>query len=121
MTQITQIFLEGESSTLNIRFWEEIRVTNKRQKIRCEASKARIFTFNKIKRLRYVYVTHKPLKDTHKENTPSNKTEALTKSINMYVWVIGASNQLFIRGSYNQIKFSKKKMKQSVAKFLSLW
>ena len=109
MTQITQIFLEGESSTLNIRFWEEIRVTNKRQKIRYEASKARIFTFNKIKRLRYAYVTHKPLKDTHKENTPSNKTEALTKSINMYVWVIGASNQLFIRGSYNQIKFSKKK------------
>ena len=34
------------------------------------------------------------------ENTPSNKTEALTKSKNMYIWVIGTLNQLFIRGSY---------------------
>ena len=40
------------------------------------------------------------LKDTHMENTPSNKTEALTKSKNMYIWAIGALNQLFIRGSY---------------------
>ena len=40
------------------------------------------------------------LKDTHMENTPSNKTEALTKSKNMYIWAIGTLNQLFIRGSY---------------------
>ena len=39
-------------------------------------------------------------KDTHMENTPSNKTEALTKSKNMYIWAIGTLNQLFIRGSY---------------------
>ena len=28
------------------------------------------------------------LKDTHKENTPSNKAEAFTKSMNMYIWEI---------------------------------
>ena len=39
------------------------------------------------------------LKNTHKENAPSNKTRALTKSMNIYIWEIGASNQLFIRYS----------------------
>ena len=28
-------------------------------------------------------------KDTHRENAPSNKTEALIKSMNMYIWAIG--------------------------------
>ena len=28
------------------------------------------------------------IKDTHKEETPSNKTEALTNSMNMYIWAI---------------------------------
>ena len=31
--------------------------------------------------------------------TPSNKTEVLTKSMNMYIWAIGTLNQLFIRSS----------------------
>ena len=43
------------------------------------------------------------------ENTPLNKTEAVTKSMNMYIWVIGILNQLFIKDSYTQIKFSKKR------------
>ena len=47
------------------------------------------------------------LKDTHSENTPSNKIEVLTKSMNMYIWSIGILNQLFIRDSCIQIKFSK--------------
>ena len=38
-------------------------------------------------------------KDTHKEKAPSNKTPALTKSTNMGIWVVGTTNQLFIRGS----------------------
>ena len=38
-------------------------------------------------------------KDTHREKTSSNKTPALTKITNMGIWVVGASNQLFIRGS----------------------
>ena len=42
-------------------------------------------------------------KDSHWENTPSNRTEALTKSINMHIWTIGLLNQLFIRDSYTQI------------------
>ena len=48
------------------------------------------------------------LKDTPRTNTPSNKFQALTKSINMDIWIIDTLNQLFIRGSYTQIKFSKK-------------
>ena len=28
--------------------------------------------------------------------------------MNMYIWAIGTLNQLFIGGSYTQIKFSKK-------------
>ena len=39
------------------------------------------------------------LKDTNMEKTPSNKTSALTKSTNMGIWVVGTSNQLFVRGS----------------------
>ena len=46
--------------------------------------------------------------DTHRENTPSNKIDALSTSINIYIWAIDVLNQVFIRGSYNQIKFSKK-------------
>ena len=38
-------------------------------------------------------------KDTHREKAPSNKTPALTKSTNMGIWVVGTTNQLFIRGS----------------------
>ena len=37
------------------------------------------------------------------ENTLSKKTEALTKSMNMDILVIGTLNQVFIRGSYTQI------------------
>ena len=33
------------------------------------------------------------------KKTPSNKTLAHTESRNMGIWVVGISNQLFIRGS----------------------
>ena len=49
----------------------------------------------------------KALKDTHRENPVINKTQALTKSMNMDIWVIGTLNQQFIRGSYTEIKFPK--------------
>ena len=42
-------------------------------------------------------------KDTHREKASSNKIPALTKTIN--IWVVGTSNQLFIRGSYTETKF----------------
>ena len=41
----------------------------------------------------------KIFKDTHREKAPSNETTALTKSTNMDIWVIGTTNQLFVRGS----------------------
>ena len=34
-----------------------------------------------------------------RKKTPSNKTPALTNGRNMDIWVLGTSNQLFIRGS----------------------
>ena len=64
------------------------------------------------KYLKYAHRS-KHLKDTHTE------TEALTKSMNMYIWVIGTLNQLFIGGSYNQVNLQK--MKGSVAKVYLLW
>ena len=39
------------------------------------------------------------LKDTHREKAPSNKTQAVTKSMNMGIWVVDTSNQLCITGS----------------------
>ena len=36
-------------------------------------------------------------KDTHWVKAPSNKTPELTESRDMGIWVVGTSNQLFIR------------------------
>ena len=41
----------------------------------------------------------KRFKDTHKEKAPSNRTPTLSKSMNMGIWVVGTSHQLFTRGS----------------------
>ena len=49
-------------------------------------------------------------KDTHREKASSNKTPALSESMNMDIWVVGASNQLFIAGSYPKTIFSKKEL-----------
>ena len=46
--------------------------------------------------------------NTHRQNALANKTQALTKSMDIYTWVISALNQLFIRRFYTEIKFSKK-------------
>ena len=40
------------------------------------------------------------LKDTHRDKAPSNKSPVLTKSMNMDGWVVGASDQLFVRFFY---------------------
>ena len=45
----------------------------------------------------------------HREKATSNKTLALTKSTNMCICIVGTSNKLFMRGSLNETKFSKKK------------
>ena len=42
------------------------------------------------------------------EKTSSNKTPALTKRLNIDIWVVGTSNQLFIKGYQTETKFSKK-------------
>ena len=44
------------------------------------------------------------MKDIHKENALTNKTQVLT---NMGIWVTSTLNQLFTRGSYTEVKFSK--------------
>ena len=48
--------------------------------------------------------------DTHREKVPLNKIPASTKSMNMSIWVVGTSNQLFIRGSSTKSKFPKNKV-----------
>ena len=48
------------------------------------------------------------MKDAHRKKTPSNKTQALAKSINKDIWVVSTLNLIFITGIYNEIKFSKK-------------
>ena len=50
----------------------------------------------------------KVTKDTHREKSPSSRTQALTKSMNMDIWLVGALDQLVIRGSYTEPKISKK-------------
>ena len=50
------------------------------------------------------------VKDTHRENSPSNKTKALTTSMDMCIWEIGLLNQLFISSSYTETKFKKKEV-----------
>ena len=55
--------------------------------------------------------------DTDWENIPSNKTEAFTKGMNMYIWnlfIIGTLNQQFIGDFILELNFQK--IKQSVAK-----
>ena len=53
---------------------------------------------------------HEKVKDTHKENAPSNKTPVLTKSVNIDIWVVGTSNQVFIRGFHIERKNQKSKV-----------
>ena len=50
------------------------------------------------------------VKNTRKEKAFSNKTPALTKSMNMNICVVGTSNQLFRRGSYSETNFQKNKV-----------
>ena len=46
----------------------------------------------------------------YRENTPSNKTQVITKSKNMVIWEISASKQLYIIGICTEIKFPKQKV-----------
>ena len=55
--------------------------------------------------VRYIFCG--AFKDSHTENTPSNKTKAFTKSMNMRIWEIGTLNQPFVRGCYTEAIFSK--------------
>ena len=56
------------------------------------------------------------LKDTHRENAPSNKNQTLTESMHIDIWIVGTLNELFIRDSYTEVNFSQ----QLVAKLRSL-
>ena len=57
----------------------------------------------------YLNVDTNAFKDTHSEKSPSSKIPALTKSMNMDIWVVGKLKQLFIRGSLSEIIFSTKR------------
>ena len=59
-------------------------------------------------------VWHLLVKGTRRKKAPSNKTLALAKSWNMEIWVVGTSNQLFVRGSSVETKCSKKSINKAV-------
>ena len=50
------------------------------------------------------------IKHTHREKVPWNKTPARIKGMNMDIWLVGTSNQVFLRGSYTETKISKNKV-----------
>ena len=52
------------------------------------------------------------IKDTQRENAPSNKSQALTRSMNMDISVVGSLNELFTKASFTE-KIFKKKNKES--------
>ena len=52
------------------------------------------------------------IEDTLRENTRSNKTEPLTKIMNIYIQTIGPLKQRFITGFYTQIGFAIKLISQ---------
>ena len=62
----------------------------------------------KSRLIQFFTLKQKIVKDTHKENTPSNKTKEFMKTMNMRIREISALNQLFIRGFYTEIRFSKR-------------
>ena len=39
------------------------------------------------------------VKDTHRQKAPSDETSTLSKIMNMDIWLVGTTNQLFIGGS----------------------
>ena len=49
-----------------------------------------------------------PFRGTHREKPPSNKTLMVMKIMNVSIWVVGTSNQLFKKASYTEKQFSKK-------------
>ena len=46
--------------------------------------------------------------DTHRENALSNKSQTLTKFVNMDIWVVGILNKLITKGSDTILIFFKK-------------
>ena len=48
------------------------------------------------------------IKDTQWKNIVSNRTQVVTKTIDMGIWVVGTLIQIFIKSSYTETKFSKK-------------
>ena len=53
----------------------------------------------------FIFVNHNKMKEHSWKKTPSNKTPALTKNMNINIQVGGTSNQLFIRDFSNETKF----------------
>ena len=62
-------------------------------------------------------VFNNQIKDTHREKGPLNINSAFTKSMNIDVYVVGTSNQLFLRSSLAETKYFKK-MKLLLTKLL---
>ena len=55
-----------------------------------------------------------------REKAPSNKTPALTKIMNMDIWVVGTLNQLFVRVPKLKQIFQKNKVVTGKAPFFAI-
>ena len=59
-------------------------------------------------------------KDTHRENTPSNKTQVYSKMVNICVWVNGTLNQPFKKFLYSYSGFQKNKKVSGKTMFFAI-
>ena len=56
--------------------------------------------------------------DTHREKAPSNETRALTKSMDMDIWVVATSSHFFVRSLQLKRNFQKNKLVTGKTPFL---
>ena len=65
------------------------------------------------------------VKDTHRENAPTNETQAFTKSMNIDIWVLPTLNQLVSKGSFTEVllgfRFPENCIKVKVMKMIKIF
>ena len=80
--------------------WPLICLTKKKQvKIMIKKQKKDQVGFNHAFNRGKKCCNYSLVKDTYRDNAPTNKTSVLSKSINMNICVVGTENQFFVRGS----------------------
>ena len=68
--------------------------------------------------LNILNISKNSIKDTQREKSLSNKVPAFTKSMNIKIWVVVTSKQIFIRGELLKLKQNFQKNKAVTGKTL---